>query len=507
MNMDAGWSDQKMNVVRIRPSAVPGRQEVAELAVSTDQCTLKLSSLTSSMSRSFKFDRIFTPSYPISVFYESTCLSIAEDVLYGRRSMGIVVLGLPASGKTYTSIAIVRRTLLLALKKITEGGFVTLTAIYLNEIAPMQEKILLEHNFCSTDDSICLERTLGRAVQEYARVQNPHSGFLLRIQEKGATTELKVLDASSQQLPLLQALHKHLTTRSLLALRESKMLQHMKPIYPGKNMTCSETQILTISCVDYNLIHDNTRFQDTIKQLAFAETLSYVRQAQTLTLDSLAGVASTLGTRSSNSIAMTSIGEGIDKGSFNARSSVDVAVHHETVHQALRVQTALQERLKAVKDQLSLVETALSEEKARNGLRENELQGEIIELQGRVESLLAKNFSLEQENKLLRDELDHARPRPPSMDSGMRPNTVRFLHQPETTQAAVGRADALRSGTFPGNVRNQAASIAASQDFSRVRPAVVAGLSLPQNEDEFDAFLLQAATMNRELKNRSSVNV
>lgn len=495
-----------MNVVRIRPSAAPGRQEIAEIAVSTDQCTLKLSSLISSMSRSFKFDRIFTPSYPISAFYESACLSAAEDVLYGRRSMAIVVLGLPASGKTYTSIAIIRRTLLLALKKIPEGGYVTLVAVYLNEIAPMQEKVLLEHNFYATDDSICLERTLGRAVQEYARVQNPHSGLLLRVQEKGATTELRVLDTSSQELPLLQALHKHLTTRSLLALRESKMLQHMRSVYPGKNMTCSETQILTISCVDYNAIYDNARFQDTMKQLAFAETLSYARQSQTAVLDSLTGTSSMLGNRSSYCMPTPGTNEDRGKNSLDARSSIDVAVHQETVHQALRVQTALQERLKAVKDQLSLVETALSEEKARNGLRENELQSEVVGLQSRVESLLAKNFSLEQENKLLRDELDRIKAKPPPADHGSRPNTVRFLHQPEATQVATGRVDAIRSASFSGITQNQESFMTASQDTYRVRPAVAAGLSLPRNEDEFDTFLLQATTMNRELKNRGAVD-
>lgn len=495
-----------MNVVRIRPSAAPGRQEVAEIAVSTDQCTLKLSSLISSISRSFKFDRVFTPSYPISAFYESSCLSIAEDVLYGRRSMAVIVLGLPASGKTYTSIAIVRRTLLLALKKVAEGGSVTLIATYLNEIAPMQEKVLLEHSFYSTDDSICLERTLGRAVQEYARVQNQHSGLLLRVQEKGATTELKILDTSSQQLPLLQALHKHLTTRSLLALRESKMLQHMRSIYPGKNMTCSETQILTVSCVDYNSIYENIRFQDTIKQLAFAETLSYTRQAQAATLDSLTGTSSALGNRLSYCVATTSINDVNDKSSLDARSSIDMAVHQETVHQALRVQTALQEKLKAVKDQLSLVETALSEEKARNGLRENELQGEIVGLQSRVESLLAKNFSLEQENKLLRDELDRTKAKPPPIDPGIRPNTVRFLHQPEAAQTAMGRTETSQYGSISGGIQSYPLSMSASQDTYRVRPAVAAGLSLPRHEDEFDAFLLQAATMNRELKSRGSID-
>lgn len=177
-------------------------------------------------------------------------------------------------------------------------------------------------------------------------------------------------------------------------------------------MTCSETQILTVSCVDYNSIYENTRFQDTIKQLAFAETLSYTRQAQAATLDSLTGTSSALGNRLSYCVATTSINDVNDKSSLDARSSIDMAVHQETVHQALRVQTALQEKLKAVKDQLSLVETALSEEKTRNGLRENELQGEIVGLQSRVESLLAKNFSLEQENKLLRDELDRTKAKP-----------------------------------------------------------------------------------------------
>lgn len=486
-----------MNIVRIRPSTTSERQEIAEIAVSADQCTLKLSSLTSSVTRSFKFDRIFTPSYPISAFYESACLSVVEDVLYGRRSMAIIVVGLPASGKTYISVAIIRRTLLLALKKIPEGSYVTLVATYLNEIAPMQEKLLLEHNFYPADDSICLERTLGRAVQEYARAQNLHSGLLLRVQEKGAATELRVLDTSSQELPLLQALHKHLTTRSLLALRESKILQHIRCIYPGKNTVCSETQILTISCVDYNAIHDNARFQDTLKQLAFAETLSYTRHTQTTTLNSLVGASSMFGNRSSYCMPTQNTTENDGKNSLDARSSLDMAVHQETVHQALRVQTALQERLKAVKDQLSLVETALSEEKARNGLRENELQCEIVGLQSRIESLLAKNFSLEQENKLLRDELDRMKARQPPSDNGNRPNTVRFLHQPE----------AIRSTSFSGATSNQTDFMAASQDTYRVRPAVAAGLSLPRSEDEFDAFLLQAATMNRELKNRGAIDI
>lgn len=508
-----------MNVLRIKPftgqpaDALGGSYDIA---ISEDQTCVRATSTDPPLDRAFCFDRVFSPNYPASAFYEYACRSFVDDTVFDRRSFAIAVLGPSGSGKTYTSCAIVRRAAAVSLAALPSGATMELSCTVCGE-AGAQPKSVLQQSFPAGTEQAQVEQFLGRAVQDSAPLKTESSAMLLRLRQSNTRSVLTVIDGPSLCLPFQQALHKFVTTRSALALRESRILSELRATHLGAEtrsnlqkaydgagaqqgrrlqelLTVPETNLQVVHCLDGELGTSASRFKELLRHLSFAETLT----------------------------------ESVFSPSQHAERDLGEAVTTSSLQHAMQVQQMLRERLQDAKRQLTLAEQALLEEKRRSSERESELRRQLVSVQGRLEGVLAKNFSLEQEVAMLREELaranrgaadalDGVAGQPPrasaesaqeravhrSMAAGESLAERMLRRREEERLALLGSSGTLRAddlGPEGSGSRGPHRSRSGSRSGSR-RPAAEP-VRLPKCEEQFDDFLARVAHMSRKMSRR-----
>jgi len=505
-----------MNVLRIKPftgqpaDALGGSYDIA---ISEDQTCVRASSTDPPLERAFCFDRVFSPNYPISTFYEYACRSFVEDAVFDRRSFTIVVLGPTGSGKTYTSCAIMRRAAASSFSALPPGANLALSCTLCGE-AGTKQKCILQQSFPAGTDQACVEQFLGRAIQDGTQLKTENTALLFQLRQSNTRSVLTVVDGPSFCLPFQQAVHKFVTTRSAIALRESRILGEIRAIHLGNEardnlqrsydssgpqqgrklqelLTVPETNMQVVHCLDGEIGASASRFKELLRHLSFAETLT----------------------------------GSVFSPSQHAERDLGEAVTINSLQHALQVQQMLRDRLQAAKRQLTLAEQALLEEKKRSSERESELRTRLLSVQGRLEGVLAKNFSLEREVSMLREELarvnrstantlaereelQSARPAP---DSAQDPAVHRSMavgeslaermvrQREEERLALLGSSGTLRPDDLGfGTTRPPGPS--PSQSGSRRLPPE--SIRLPKCEEQFDDFLARVAYMGRKMSHR-----
>lgn len=457
-------SETKMTVLFIRPSTgLTTTTELATLLVSDDQRFLRVHEIGTDEERCFRFQRVFGPAYPLTSVYEEGCLRAVEDVVYGRGSRATIVLG---EGKSRLNVALfmLRHAITTFLTQMRHEKALEVTLGCQGDHSTLQQQLLERQVLTGTDSLKVFERSLPGVlkafsqaqtqVQTQVQTQTSDVSLLVTLHWVGQEDTYRILVGPPNNVVFSQALYKHISTRSVISLRESKLLMGLRDVYPMDLRHGDVQRINVLLCIDFDVIFDRERLRTAQRLLGYAETLIWP----------------------------------VSSSEDEKTAVISASVHYASVEQALKAQAALRDDLTRLRTQLDQTSAALLAEKTRNGLHEKELREKIDRLQAALNDALVINRTLQQEVSLLRGEIRRLQATQTTQD-----------FPPHRVEETLLTTDLQPSRPWKIQERRVSTVDRGVNDLNDGLNGLNDGL----NDDSLDGFLLEAARINRELRLRA----